>query len=142
MNNYNNNNNNKDIVDRMEISIIITVILLMITAAAAELPRSSHAISINHIKLKSGYEQYNIIKQVADDNAFSNLSRSLSPPAGAGNVTSNSTNLITPDPGNSGGNSSTTSTSAGSISPHHGASVNQPHHHSSVSLSHSTNSTQ
>ena len=91
-------NNNKDIVNRTEISVIIAFILLMITIAA-ELPRSSHAISINYTKLNSNYEQYKIIKQVADDNAFSNLSRSLSPPAGTGNETSNSTGLTNIAPG-------------------------------------------
>ncbi len=101
-----------------ELCIIITFILLII-AAAAELPRSSHAISINYAKLNSSYEHYKIVKQVEDNNAFSNLSRNLSPP-----VTSNSTGLTNLAPGNSGG-SSTTSTSSGSFSSHNRGTVNQ-----------------
>jgi hypothetical protein len=100
-----------------QLSVIITFILLFI-AAAAELPRSSYAISINYTKLNS-YEQYKIIKQVVDNNAFSNLSRNLSPP-----VTSNSRGLTNLAPGNSSG-SSTTSTSGGSFSSHNRGAVNQ-----------------
>lgn len=107
-----------------ELCIIITFILLII-AAAAELPRSSHAISINYSKLNSSYEQYRIVKQVVDNNAFSNLSRNLSPP-----VTSNSKGLTNLAPGNSGG-SNTTSASGSSFSSHNRAAVKHQQHHSS-----------
>jgi hypothetical protein len=97
--------------------VIITLILLII-AAAPELPRSSYSLSINYTKLNS-YEQYKITKQVVDNNAFSNLSRNLSPP-----VTSNSKGLTNLAPGNSSG-SSTTSTSGGLFSSHNRGAVNQ-----------------
>jgi hypothetical protein len=104
------------------------------------------------LQLNGSHEQYKL-KQVADDNAFSNLTRSLSPSTQIGNVTSsstasNSTGIINLAPGsrNSSSNntvvSSATGIGIGSISTHHRASVNQPHHHGSVSSSHSTNSTQ
>ena len=99
-----------------ELCIIITSIL-SIVAAAAELPQASHAISINYTKLNSSYEQYKIIKQVVDNNAFSNLSRNLSPP-----VTSNSKGLTNLAPSNSGG-SNTTSASSGPFSSHNRATV-------------------
>jgi hypothetical protein len=135
-----------------ELCIIITFILLII-AAAAELPRSSHAISINYSKLNSSYEQYKIVKQVVDNNAFSNLSRNLSPPVtsnskgltnlapgnnGGSNttsassssspVTSNSKGLTNLAPGNNGG-SNTTSASGGSFSSHNRAAVKHQQHH-------------
>jgi hypothetical protein len=89
-----------------ELCIIITFILLII-AAAAELPPYSHAISINYAKLNSSYKQYKIVKQVIDNNAFSNLSRNLSPP-----VTSNSKGLTNLAPRNSGGSNTTSASSS------------------------------
>ena len=102
----------------MYTELIITFILLIIAAAAGS-PWYSHAISINYTKLNSSYEQYKVVKQVEDNNAFSNLSRNLSPP-----VTSNSRGLTNLAPGNSGGGS-TTSTSGGSFSSNNRGAVNQ-----------------
>ena len=135
-----------------ELCIIITFILLII-AAATELPRSSHAILRNYAKPNSSYEQYEIVKQVVDNNAFSNLSRNLSPPvtsnskgltnlapgnsggsnttsASSSPVTSNSKGLTNLAPGNNGG-SNTTSASSSSFSSHNRAAVKHQQHHSS-----------
>jgi hypothetical protein len=61
-----------------------------------------HSAENEHVALsKVSYSMPSkIIKQMTDDNAFSNLSRSLSPTTGAGNETSNSTGLTSLSPGN------------------------------------------
>lgn len=136
--------NNNNIVNSGGISVAVTFFLLM-TVVAAKLPQPLYAASINYIQSSSGHEQYKI-KQVADDNAFSNLSRTLTPPTEVGNATSstttpNSTGITDLVP-HSGVGSSSTGNSIGSISTHHRASLYQPHHQGSVSSSHSINSSQ
>lgn len=119
--------------------------------ATAKLSPSSYAISINNSHINGGLQD-NKIKQIVDNNAFSNLSRNLTSStesgsqAFAGNVTS-TTNSIGQNLGTGDGNSNSPNSVVGvgsrssSTITHHGSSNNHSHLHISGSSSSSINST-
>ena len=137
-------------VNYREIFIILAFILITIVATA-KLSPSSYAISINNNQINGGLQQ-DKVKQIVDNNAFSNLSRNLTSftESGrlsfAGNVTSTTSsigqNLGTGDRNSNSPNSvvGVGSRSSSTIT-HHGSPNNHAHLHSSGSSSSSINST-
>src|SRR2546427_12170290 len=93
---------NNNIFNYKEIISILVLILVMIIVTNNS-SSSSYAISINYNQSNSRHLQDNI-KQVVDDNAFSNLSRNMTSSTGGGNVTSTTNsigqNLVTEDKNN------------------------------------------
>jgi len=137
---------NNNIFNYKEIFSILMLILVMIIVTDNS-SSSSYAISINYNQSDSRHLQ-DSIKQVVDDNAFSNLSRNMTSSTGGGNVTSTTNsigqNLVTEDKNNNSSDNigrAGGSTSSGSIFTHHGTSSSTPHHHSSGRSSGSSNST-
>ena len=120
-----------NIFNYKEIFSILIFILLLIMVTEKLSP--SYAVPINYNQLNSGFP-YENVKRHGDDNAFSDLSRSMTFSAGGGNVTSSADsrspnfamgdiNNNSPDNMGSGGNN----IGSGPIFTQHGSYSSSPH---------------